>query len=125
MNNVQSQIEQIQPNTRDFLKYRNEILKSDDREESKVLINTEVKLHRKKDRLERRISDIKYSEKKKDFVDARAKLYVSANKLKEVTRQLNRILCEAGTVVENQAKLQTLFGWMKEKLERNQIEAVY
>ncbi len=124
LNIVQSRIEQLLPNSKDFLKYRDEILKNDNRHEIKVLIDTEAKLKSKKGCLERRIDEIKHNEKKKDFVDARAKLYITGNKLKEVTRQLNRIFCDTGSVIENEAKLQTLFRWIKQKLERDEIEAI-
>jgi hypothetical protein len=123
LQNLQNQIEQHLPTIKDFFKYRDEILKSEGWDETQILIKTEESLRVKKDYLENRINETKEGEKKKEFVDTRAKLHTTTNKLKDVSKQLNRILCETRAVTENELKLQHVFSWINEKLERDSIES--
>lgn len=123
LENLQQRLEKILPTAKDFGKYRYEILNEDPSVRTKSLINNEERLQRLHQELDQHMQNVKDNQKKKEFVDVRAKLHTTTNNLKEVSRKLNRVLCESISVTENGGKLQTTFGWMKQKLEKQEVEA--
>lgn len=122
LHRLQYQIGQLLPNIKDFFEYRDEILRNEIWNETKGLVGTEESLRQKNDWLEKRMNQIKDCEKKKEFVDTRAKLQSTRSKLKDVSKLLSRIFSESSAVMDNEAKLRKVFDWMNQKLERDSIE---
>lgn len=121
---LQHGIVQLQPTTKDFCKYRNQILTEEQNKlDSQKLLDHEAYLLQEQDSLEKYMIKVKDNEKKKEFVDIQSKLITTQNSLKNMTRQLNKMLFESEAVLENGMKLQNVFGWLKQKLERNDVEA--
>ncbi len=124
LESLQHNIEQLQPTTKDFCKYRNQILSEEKNKlDSQKLLDHESHLLQEQGCLEKYMLKVKDNEKKKEYVDAQSKLNRINNNLKNITRELNKMLFESVSVLENGMKLRNLFGWLKQKLERNDIEA--
>lgn len=121
LRNLQNRIGKLLPNSKDFCEYRNEILIYEDIIDSKTLIDNEASLREEKGRLEKRIKEVKDDVKKKEFVVTRANLNTTTKNLRDVSKRLNRLLCETRTVIENEMKLQSIFAWLKDKLESDDI----
>jgi hypothetical protein len=126
LESLQHNIEQLQPTHKDFLKYRNQILSEErNKLDSQKLLDHELYLLQEQECLDKHMLKVKDNEKKKEFVDARSKLNITKKNLKNVSRQLNKMLFESEGVLENGMKLQNEFGWLKQKLERKDVEASF
>lgn len=114
---LQTQLEALIPNTKDFFEYRNELLQEENSPEIDELLSCEHELHSKMQYLGNRMHEVKDEDKRKDLVCTRASLQTTENKLKDVSKQLNRILVDSRCIVENHRKSQSIIHWMKQKLD--------
>ena len=122
LKHLQNLLDDSIPTTRDFCKYRNEILQDENLSDCQVLVDREASLSEEVHRLEKQLQEVKDHAKKKVYVDTRARLYTVKNNIKEVSRHLNKLFCESTVVVDNVARLQSVFGLLKQKLDRKDVE---
>lgn len=118
---LQSEIESQIPSTKDFFAYRNELLHEENSVEIDALLSCEEKLHSKILCLNKRIDDLKDGHKKKELVCTRTSLQTTENKLKDVTKRLNRKLSDSRSIVENERRVHFIFHWMIHSFEKEAI----
>lgn len=120
---IQNKIDDNTPNAKEFLQFRNEIIKSNCTN-LKVDLDHECDLIEKQDELKQRLDKIKESQtggNKTEFVTLNAKIQVTEKEIKESTRLLNRLFLEHVVVQENLDKILTDVAWIKNRLEEDEI----
>ena len=116
LQHLQAQLKALIPNTKDFFDYRNELLQEENSPEIDELLSCEHELRSKMQYLSNRMHEVKDEDKRKDLVCTRAALQTTEKKSKDVSKQLNRILVDSKSIVENHRKIQSIIHWMKQKL---------
>jgi hypothetical protein len=118
-------LEEILPTHRVFLAARAAIVREGTCPDLKGLLSIESELYQERSSLKTQILTVHSNDNKMEFVTARARLEVVDKKLKETIKQLNHRLLKSEVVKQNFDKLLEEFGWLKQRINANEIESLW